>query len=73
MSDIIGHEPEIFTFDNVDDPPTLGSLHLARAGEEAGDGPWFHADFLTHHKRMVTATAKIKARRDFIDGNSTDS
>ncbi len=36
---------------------------------------WFddNHDYLGHHKRMITATNKIKARRDFIDGNSTDS
>jgi hypothetical protein len=41
-------------------------------------GGWLHADFeatdyLGHHKRMVEATNRIKARRDFIDGHSTDS
>ena len=40
------------------------------------DAPEFKpklTDYLGHHKRMVTATNRIKARRDFIDGNSTDS
>ena len=40
------------------------------------DAPEFKpalADYLGHHERMVTATNRIKARRDFIDGHSTDS
>ena len=58
MSDIIGLEPDIFTFDDIDDPPPLR---------------WEPSDYLGHHARMVKATNKIKARRDFIDGNSTES
>ena len=30
-------------------------------------------NLLDHHARMIKATNRIKARRDFIDGHSTDS
>lgn len=41
--------------------------------EDAPPAQWEHVDYLGHHKRMVEATNRIKARRDFIDGHSTDS
>ena len=76
MSQIVGHEPDFIDLSEVfnESLEDVEGHEEFEAKKKCLKG-WFDDkhDYLGHHQRMIKATNRIKARQEFIDGDSTDS